>query len=96
MLERKERQEWFYPPDFMASNLGDLFVGYEASARLSELAKEYPDMIESRPREKYKERRIRYEAINAWWEKLTPEIRDLFIAQNIIPNDYKKPTVHVI
>lgn len=36
---------WFLPQDFMRGP--ENFVGYEASARLSELAKEYPDDIES-------------------------------------------------
>ena len=52
---------WWYPQDFMKPDLGDLFVGYEASARLSELAKDYPEMIDSKRDGKYKVRRLRFE-----------------------------------
>mgnify|MGYP007083469130 CR=1 FL=1 len=51
--------KWYYPPDFMQNN--HCFVGYEASARLSELAKKYPDEIESDRRGKYIYRRVRPE-----------------------------------
>lgn len=47
---------WFRPADFMQPELGELFVGYEASARLSELAKQFPRAINSRQSGKYIER----------------------------------------
>lgn len=50
--------KWFLPHDFMKSSLGELFVGYEASARLSELARDYPDMVESERDGKYIKRRL--------------------------------------
>ena len=49
--------KWFYPMDFMRPDSGQYFVGYEASARLSELAKKYPDNIESERDGKYIKRR---------------------------------------
>jgi len=69
---------WWYPPDFMQDD-GN-FVGYEASARMSELARKFPDMIESRraqePRDhKYMERRIKWETQGQWIYKLPEEIR---------------------
>jgi hypothetical protein len=39
--------KWFLPQDFMQMNRPDLFVGYEASARLSELARDYPNNIKT-------------------------------------------------
>ena len=33
----REPKRWFLAKDFMQPHLGELFVGYEASARLSEL-----------------------------------------------------------
>lgn len=53
-----EPDRWWLPQDFMRPELGELFVGYEASARLSELAKLYPDKIESRRQGKYMARRL--------------------------------------
>lgn len=34
-----DKERWWLAKDFMQPNLGELFVGYEATARLSELAK---------------------------------------------------------
>lgn len=83
MLRNNGVQEWFYPPDFMKG--GDLFVGYEASARLSEMAKAYPDMIESRRNGKYMERRIRYEGIAHWWSIVPEWIRSAMTRYRISP-----------
>lgn len=67
MIKRgaEQTQTWFYAPDFMKNGLDDFFVGYEAGARLSELAKLYPEMIESRRNGKYYERRFKFENIIA-------------------------------
>ena len=40
------RDKWWLPQDFMRGD--QYFVGYEAPARLSELAADYPDMIETK------------------------------------------------
>ena len=55
---KSDPTRWWLPQDFMKNELGDLFVGYEASARLSELAKLYPNMIESKRQGKYMARRL--------------------------------------
>jgi len=36
-IMEREPKRWFLAKDFMQPHLGELFVGYEASARLSEL-----------------------------------------------------------
>jgi len=51
------------PPTFMQSDLGDLFVGYEASARFSELARDYPDIF-------FEEQHGKYKARTLLWDKL--------------------------
>lgn len=68
MINRKTQQEkilkvmasdpgrWWLPQDFMSDDLGSDFVGYEASARLSELAKD--GKVESRRSGKYLARRL--------------------------------------
>ena len=47
---------WWLPQDFMQPELGSNFVGYEASARLSELAK--MGEVESRREGKYMARKL--------------------------------------
>lgn len=59
MIRQRFERDWFYPYDFMQSHLGDLFVGYEASARLSELASRF-SWIESERDGKYLKRRINW------------------------------------
>ena len=56
MLRNRDK-EWWLPQDFQRNGLGELFVGYEASARLSELAKDF-NCIESEQFGKYKRRKI--------------------------------------
>ncbi len=85
MVQGRTNREWFYPPDFMQEGMAHLFVGYEASARLSELAKDYPAMVETRQKGKYKERRIRYEDLNGWWEQLPENLRAIFVRNDVRP-----------
>lgn len=58
---------WWLPQDFMQG--GQFFVGYEASARLSELQSENPDMFESQRNGRFIERRIKFETIDEWLDK---------------------------
>lgn len=37
-IMEREPERWWFAKDFMQPGLGDYFVGYEATARLSELA----------------------------------------------------------
>lgn len=53
---RTDPERWWLPHDFMDMSLGDNFVGYEASARLSELAKN--GKVESRKEGKFLARRL--------------------------------------
>lgn len=71
------QRPWFYPPDFMREGMGKYFVGYEASARLSELASRYPDMIESKRKDKYMYRRIKWETIDTWLPGLPPNLKTI-------------------
>lgn len=47
--------QWWYAPDFMQPNMGEFFVGYEASAVMSRLTGKYPVMFNVR-----KDGRFRY------------------------------------
>jgi len=76
MIMKHANQEWFYAPDFMKPDLGDLFVGYEASARLSDLTRDYPYMFVEEKRGKYLYRRFRFDNMVEILEKLPDEMRD--------------------
>lgn len=78
MCYNRAKKQWWYPPDFMRDNLGDFFVGYEASARLSELASKYPDMVETKKGQgKYAYCRIRWESRHQWIDSLPNNLREI-------------------
>lgn len=78
IMAHNKKQEWFFAKDIINLGTGDWYVGYEASARMSELAKKFPDMIESMNEGKYTKRRIRWETMDLWFEDLPKEYRQIF------------------
>ena len=68
------RDKWWYPYEFMRG--GPYFVGYEASARLSELAKDYPEMIETKQEGRYRLCRIKTEDVDTWLPRLPRYLQD--------------------
>lgn len=81
-LARDRTGKWFYPQDFMS---GDLFVGYEASARLSELTKLYPLMIEAKREGKYVVRRINWEQKQLWYQDLPRDVKAIIDKYGVQP-----------
>lgn len=71
-------KQWWLASDFQLPEQGELFVGYEATARLTELSKRYPEMIESVPHGKFIKRRVRFETIKSWLPTLPKELRYIF------------------
>lgn len=68
---------WWSAVDLLQQSEGTaLFVGYEISPRMSDLARMFPDMIETGKRDKYRTIRMRFEDGRDWYPKL--------------PDDYKK------
>lgn len=61
---------WFYPHDFMKPELGNFFVGYKAGTRIAELAKDYPQIFESRLSGKFVTRRLKMSEIKLWYRDL--------------------------
>jgi len=61
----------------MKTQLGEFFVGYEASARLSELQRENPSIFESRREGKFIERRICLEDGKQWYENAPKDIKQM-------------------
>lgn len=64
MLDCPEK-EWWYASDFQKS---PYFVGYEASARMSDIAREYPSLVDVSRDGRYRILRIRWENVeeNGW------------------------------
>lgn len=73
---------WWLPPDFMRAD-PEFFVGYEASARLSELQREYPNAFESRREGKYLARRMLFQDMDKWLPSMPKNL------QAIIKKYYK-------
>ena len=57
-LAGREAKQWYLPKDFMQG--GPYFVGYEASARLSELAKWYPELFDTERQGRFKARKLNF------------------------------------
>lgn len=53
----------------------DLFVGYEAGPRLSELTKEYPEIFETKPEGKFLLRRMKFETGKEWYNNAPKDIK---------------------
>lgn len=64
MLDHPEK-EWWYASDFQKS---PYFVGYEASARMSDIIREYPSLVDVGRDGRYRILRIRWENVeeNGW------------------------------
>lgn len=77
-------KRWWKPHEIMNAGTGDLFIGYEASARLSELASDHPDMIESKREGKFYMRRMRFETGKEWYGDMPKGIKQ------VISRYYKK------
>ena len=72
---KHDLKKWWLPKDFMVT--GEFFVGYEASARFSELQKEQPYMFETRANGRFLERRIRFETGREWFPKIPKELQSM-------------------
>lgn len=80
-------EKWFLPQDFMDKSLGHLFVGYEASARLSEMGSQHHDVIESTREGKYIKRRITRHGLEAYYDTLPADMKVIAKTVIIVPKD---------
>lgn len=74
---RDTTNKWFYPYDFMQSQLGQLFVGYKAPTRLNELEHDYPELFERQPEGKYIKRRINRSTVSQWFNGLSKDLKQV-------------------
>lgn len=96
VMRRRKIQIWFTASDFMKPELGDLFVGYEASARVSELIKKYPDAFNIRRDGKYRNFSFRFENLKQIRNLFEPDLvetmdQELHRAGFEIPASIKRP-----
>lgn len=80
MIRRKNEQEWFYAPDFQKPHLPeDLFVGYEATARISDLIRDYPEIATWKKEGKYRYIKFRFDNLKQIYSSLNvpKELKDL-------------------
>lgn len=92
MLRRRHEQKWFYAPDFQKPNMdNEVFVGYEATARISELYQDFPDLIEMKREGKYRYIRIRYENLDGVYSKLPNNVKLIFTDNGYLPKNMPLP-----
>jgi len=78
MCAYRNSKEWWRAYDFMNEGLPrDLFVGYEATARMSELVGSYPQMLEWRKSGKYREIRFKFEEVDKFYHSLPDEFKEV-------------------
>lgn len=87
MIRHRNERKWWYASDFTRLDLGDLFVGYEASARLSNLASRYRWII-SENDGRFIKRAIDWSVLREHLEKglIAPDLRKFLYEQR----DYGK------
>lgn len=74
MCKRPDKQ-WWLAVDFMQPGMGDLAVGYEATARLTELVNENPEMFEVQRQGRFRAVRLKFEAGKEWYSNISPKLK---------------------
>lgn len=74
---RDKSKRWWKSHEVMNAGEADLFIGYEVTARFSELASDYPDMLESKREGKYVIRRMRFETGKQWYYDLPKDLKQV-------------------
>lgn len=81
MIQKYPDQTWFHARDFMLNHLGELFVGYEAGSRLSELYRDFPEAIEAKNDGRYKLYRFKIENKDALIQLLPIDLSTLIVKE---------------
>ena len=84
MIRRYHTQKVFRASDFMPPQIGfndECFVGYEASARMSDVASDYPDLVETGKDGRFRTLRLRIDNLGVALPKLNPQLRQLLIEE---------------
>lgn len=68
-------KKWWLASDFMKPDMGELFVGYEATARLAELVGENPDMFDTERQGRFRAVRVKFETGKEWYSNISPKLQ---------------------
>jgi len=79
----KDSSEFWRASHFQHEWYG-LFVGYEATARMSELVKKYPFAFETRMKDRFREVRFKFENARAIYNDLPHELGRHLVREGII------------
>ena len=79
-------KKWWLAADFQRPELGDNLVGYEATARMSELSKLYPGLIGTEREGRFRKIRLIFENIGVHYNKWPWEVRKILIDYNLMPS----------
>lgn len=78
MFRNKNNKDWWYAPDFMQQGMpSEFFVGYEASAVISRLTKDFPTLFKVDKRGKYRYIAINWQMKQYFKTSVKPRIWDL-------------------
>lgn len=68
-------KKWWLASDFMKPDMGELFVGYEATARLAELVGENPGMFDTERQGRFRAVRVKFETGKEWYSSISPKLQ---------------------
>lgn len=74
---------WWRASDFQREWY-EIFVGYEATARMSELVKKYPFAFEIRTKERFREIRFKFENAREIYNQLPHELGRHLVREGVI------------
>lgn len=74
-----------FAKDFQQPGLGELFVGYEATARLSEVDLDNPGLFERVKQDRFIGRRLRWEAYAEWFPRLPKDLQEVVKQYKPVP-----------
>jgi len=82
-FKRTNEARYWRASDFQ-KEWNDIFVGYEATARMSELIKKYPFAFEIRMNERFREIKFRFENAREIYNQLPMELARHLVREGII------------
>ena len=83
IIFRNRHKQWWRASDFQQP-IDNLFIGYEASARMSELSKLYPDAFNIRQNGRFREMQFKFSDAENIQKKLPHELGRHLVREKII------------
>ena len=90
---RSKDKKWWKAHDLINAGVGtDLFAGYEAGPRLSELTKDNPLMFSTKIDGKYHLRSLNFDTVSLWFDTIPKDLKQV-IAKEL---DYYPQTPEIV